>query len=154
MDALHQAFFFWLKPYIGTDVHVPGFPDLATVPHRLFPYYARQARLLRNLMNTPAWDRLRAADWKTKLEGWLQAIKEARHELSAEETKRAAIAIHAFSTPNMWRWLVDITGCSQSEAEDIAAWATGALMSAVEHEASGDSGTPRKTGSRKKGIEK
>lgn len=156
MDALHQAFFFWLKPHIGTDLGVPGFADLASVPHRLFPYYARQGRLLRNLMNTPAWDRLRAADWQTKLDGWVRAIGGTLPALSAAQTKHAAIAIHAFSTPNMWRWLVDITGCSQPEAVEIAAWATGALMSALERDASGlasaDSGTPRKTKSRKKGI--
>jgi len=158
MDALHQAFFFWLKPHIGTDLGLPPLVDFASVPDELFQRYARQARLLRSLMSTPVWDKLRADDWQAKQEGWASPIRAALPELTEAQAGRAAIALAAFSTPNMWRWLIEITGCSQSEAEQIAAWATGALVSALKRDASGlasaDSGTPRKTGSRKKGTEK
>jgi hypothetical protein len=109
-------------------------------------------------MNTSAWDRLRADDWRAKQENWATTIKAALPGLTPPQADLAAIALSAFSTPNMWRWLVDITGCSQPEAEQIAAWATGALVSALQRDASGlasaDTGTPRKTISRKKGTEK
>ena len=158
MDALHQAFFFWLKPHIGTDLQVPPLEDFTGVPVEMFPRFARQTRLLRNLMSTSVWDKLRADDWQAKQDNWAAPIKVALPGLSAVQARRAAIALAAFSTPNMWRWLIEITGCSQSEAEQIAAWATDALVSALERDASGlasaDSETPRKTGSRKKGIEK
>jgi AcrR family transcriptional regulator len=158
MDALHQAFFFWLKPHIGTDLGVPPLADFAGVPAEMFPRFARQARLLRNLMSTPVWDGLRADDWLAKQDSWAAPIRAALPKLGAAEAGRAAIALAAFSTPNMWRWLIEITGCSQREAEQIAAWATGALVSALERDASGlanaASETPRKTMSRKKGIEK
>lgn len=158
MDDLHRAFFVWLKPHLGTDLGLPSLADFASVPGEMFPRYARQARLLRNLMSTAAWDRLRADDWQTKQEGWVAPIKTALPQLTEAQAGRAAIALAAFSTPNMWRWLTEITGCSQPEAEQIAAWATGALVSALERDADGlasaDSGTPRKTISRKKGTEK
>ncbi|HEY3920189.1 MAG TPA: TetR/AcrR family transcriptional regulator [Stellaceae bacterium] len=158
MDALHQAFFFWLKPQIGTDLGLPAFADLASVPKRMFPYYVRQGRLLRNLMDTPAWDRLRATDWQAKQEAWAQAIRAALPELTATQTARGAIAIHAFSTPNMWRWLVDITGCPEEDAEQIASWAIATLTAALHRDASGlaraNSGAPRKTMSRMKGTDK
>lgn len=158
MDALHQAFFFWLKPHIGTDLALPPLANFASMPSEMFSRFARQASLLRNLMSTPVWDRLRASDWQAKQDHWAAPIKAALPGLSAVEAGRAAIALAAFSTPNMWRWLIEITGCSQAEAEQIAAWATGALVAALERDASGlaspDSGTPRKTGSRKKGTEK
>ena len=158
MDALHQAFFFWLKPHIGTDFTLPPLADFASVPGEMFPRFVRQAQLLRNLMSTPAWDRLRADDWQSKQEAWTAPIKAALPGLSAAQAGRAAIALAAFSTPNMWRWLIEITGCSQLEAEEIAAWATAALVSALERDASGlasaASETPRKTMSRKKGTDK
>jgi AcrR family transcriptional regulator len=158
MDELCQAFFVWLKPHLGTDLGLPSLADFVAVPQDLFPRFARQGRLLRNLMNMPAWDKLRADDWQAKQDGWAAPIKAALPDLTAAQAGRAAIALSAFSTPNMWRWLVDITGCSQPEAEQIASWATGALVSALQRDASGlasaDTGTPRKTISRKKGTEK
>jgi AcrR family transcriptional regulator len=159
MEALHQAFFFWLKPYIGTDnLAAPSLSDFVALPHRMFSHYQRQGRLLRNLLNTPAWDRLRADDWQEKEEVWTAPIAAALPGLTPAQTRRAAIALSAFSTGNVWRWLIDITGCSEAEAEQIAEWATAALVSALERDASGlasaDSGTPRNTMSRKKGNEK
>ncbi len=156
MDDLSRAFFFWLKPHIGTDMALPPLSDFAAIPQRMFPRYARHGRLLRNLMNTPAWDKLRIDDWKTKQDGWAGAIKAALPNLTARQTDRAAIALAAFSTPGVWRWLVDIAGCSEAEAEQIAAWATGALAAALMRDAGGlgatEAATPRKTTSRKKGA--
>ena len=158
LDDLYRAFFVWLKPHLGTDLGLPQFADFASVPGEMFPRFARQARLLRNLMSTAAWDKLRADDWQAKQESWAAPVKAALPGLSETQAGRAAIALAAFSTPNMWRWLIEITGCSQPEAEQIAAWATGALVSALQRDASGlasaDTGTPRKTISRKKGTEK
>ena len=137
LDALAQAFFVWLKPRLGTDLVLPPLAEFGTVPAAMFPNYERYGRLLRNLMNMPAWDRLRAADWQTKQSGWENAIKAALPALIPEQTNRAAIALSAFSTPNMWRWLVDITGCTAEEAEQIAAWATHALVASLKRDADG-----------------
>ena len=156
LDDLYRAFFVWLKPHIGTDLALPALSDFASMPAQLFPRFARQGRLLRNLMNTPAWDHLRAADWKAKQENWAGPIRSALPDLTTIEADRAAIALAAFSTPNLWRWLVDITGCSDAEAEQIAAWATGALAASLQRDASGLGDRPPSTASkpttRKKGT--
>ena len=156
LDELYRAFFVWLKPHIGTDLALPAFADFASMPAQFFPRFARQGRLLRNLMDTPAWDRLRAADWKAKQENWAGPIRSALPDLTTIEADRAAIALAAFSTPSVWRWLVDIAGCSESEAEQIASWATAALADALARNASalGDAAdpTPPKPTSRKKGT--
>jgi AcrR family transcriptional regulator len=158
LDDLYRAFFLWLKPHLGTDFILPPLADFASVPGEMFPRFARQTRLLRNLMSTPVWDKLRADDWQAKQESWAAPISAALPGLSAVEASRAAIALAAFSTPNMWRWLIEITGCSQPEAEQISAWATEALVSALQRDARGlasaDTGTPRKTMSRKRGTDK
>jgi len=155
MDDLSRAFFFWLKPHIGTDMGLPVFAAFGTIPRQMFPRFARQGRLLRNLMNTPAWDRLRADDWKSKQDGWAAAIKAALPGMTAKQTERAAIALAAFATPNVWRWLVDITGCSEAEAEQIAGWAIMALAAGLERDPGGlDDTEPksRPSHSRKKGT--
>jgi AcrR family transcriptional regulator len=135
MDDLAHAFFLWLKPHIGTDQALPPLSDFASVPKRFFPRYSRHGRLLRNLMNMPAWERLRIDDWKAKQDMWADAVKAEHPDLANVQTDRAAIALAAFSTPNMWRWLIDITGCSQAEAEQIAGWATSALVTSLQHDA-------------------
>lgn len=137
MDDLSRAFFVWLKPHIGTDSNLPEFSRLSAIPQQMFPRYARHGRLLRNLMNTPAWDRLRADDWKSKQDGWAAAIDAALPELAPRQTKRAAIALAAFATPSAWRWLVDITGCPPAEAERIAGWAIAALAESLRRDPSG-----------------
>ena len=156
MDDLSRAFFFWLKPHLGTDQALPALAEFPTVAGEMFPRFARQGRLLRNLMNTPAWDRLRRDDWKTKQDGWASPIKDALPALTDKQIDRAAIALSAFSTPNMWRWLIDIAGCSPAEAEQIAGWAIGAMVAALERNPAGlaDTGpeTPRKTSLKRKGT--
>jgi AcrR family transcriptional regulator len=156
MDDLNRAFFFWLKPHIGTDMALPALADFAAIPKQMFSRYARQGRLLRNLMNTPAWDQLRADDWQAKQDSWADAVKAGLPELTVAQAERAAIALAAFSTPSLWRWLVDITGCSQAEAEKIAAWVIGALVTSLQRDASGladfDSSSPTTKPNRKKGT--
>jgi len=144
MDDLLQAFFTWLQPRIGADTALPLLPELANTPRRVYPRYAGQGRLLRNLMNTPTWERLRAGDWKAKQANWAAAVKASLPQLGPTQVERGAIALAAFSTPAVWRWLVDITGCSESEAEHIACWATGALATALKHDAAALGGAESK----------
>ena len=137
MDDLSRAFFFWLKPHIGTDLALPALGAFGTIPAQVYPRYAAQGRLLRNLMNTPAWDRLRRDDWTAKQDGWTAAIRESLPGLAPRQAERAALALAAFSTPSVWRWLVDITGCSEAEAEFIAQWATEALAASLQRDPAG-----------------
>jgi AcrR family transcriptional regulator len=156
MDDLSRAFFVWLKPQIGTDMALPPLSDFATIPEQMFTRYARHGRLLRNLMNMRAWDRLRADDWKSKQDDWATAVKAALPKLTAKQADRAAIALAAFATPSVWRWLVDITGCSDDEAEKIARWAMGTLAASLQRDASGladpESKSPPTSTTRKKGT--
>lgn len=137
MDDLSRAFFFWLKPHIGTDLALPALAAFGTIPAQVYPRYAAQGRLLRNLMNTPAWDRLRRDDWAAKQDGWTGAIRKSLPGLAPRQAERAALALAAFSTPSVWRWLVDITGCSEAEAELIAQWATEALAASLQRDPAG-----------------
>jgi AcrR family transcriptional regulator len=137
MDDLAQAFFFWLKPHIATDQELPPLGDLGTVPPQAYAAYARNGKLLRNLMNTPAWDRLRADDWRAKQKMWEDMVADSLPNLSPRQRERGAIALAAFATPSVWRWLVDITGCSEAEAEHIAGWAVEALADALRRDPSG-----------------
>jgi AcrR family transcriptional regulator len=151
MDDLSRAFFVWLKPRIGTDLALPPLSEFSSIPAQMFPRYARHGRLLRNLMDTPAWDRLRVADWKTKHGAWADAIEADLPGLAPEQKDRAAIVLAAFWTPTLWRWLVDIAGCSPRDAEQIAAWAINALVASLKHDPTSLSDEAN-THSRKKGT--
>jgi AcrR family transcriptional regulator len=151
MDDLGSAFFLWLKPQLGTSRALPPLTDFGRIPRMLYPRYVQQGRLLRNLMKMPAWEKLRIADWKVKQEAWAAPVKAALPGLTPRQAGHAAIALAAFSTPTVWRWLVEIAGCSEAEAEHIAGWATHALADTLIRDAGGLAGNHPRSTTPKKG---
>jgi hypothetical protein len=53
------------------------------------------------------------------------------------------LAVSAFWTPTVWRWLVDTCGFTPKEAEQVASWAIDALVKALKTDPSGLSGVPK-----------
>jgi AcrR family transcriptional regulator len=133
MEALVSAFFQWIKPRLALDQPLPPLAELASLPSELFPRYEAYGTLLRNLMNRPSWDRQRINDRGRRHGEWIQAIGAELPELTPVQRRRGALAIAAFWTPTLWRWLVDTCGFSPEEAQRVAAWAIRALVDALKH---------------------
>ena len=143
VDDLVAAFFQWLKPRLGLQRPLPALDEMAELPAALFPNYEAYGALLRNLMNRPAWDRQRHADSAGRHGGWIEAVGAALPELTPEQRRRGALAVSAFWTPTVWRWLVDTCGFTPKEAEQVASWAIAALVDALERDPSGLAGRPK-----------
>jgi hypothetical protein len=63
------------------------------------------------------------------------------------------MAIAAFWTPTVWRWLIDTCGFSPAEAQDVAAWAVHALIEELKRDPAGLNGrrplrSPRRSSKR------
>ena len=137
MDALVAAFFQWVKPRVGLDRRPPPLAELPAFTHELFPLYDAHGALLRNLMNRPAWDRQRISDRTVRHGAWIEAIGVELPKLSQAQRRRGAMAIAAFWTPTLWRWLIDTCGFTPEEAQDVAAWAIRALVEALKRDHAG-----------------
>jgi AcrR family transcriptional regulator len=131
MDALVAAFFQWVKPRVGLDRRPPPLAELSSFPRQLFPLYDAHGALLRNLMNRPSWDRQRISDRSVRHGAWIDAVAAELPQLTPVQRRRGAMAIAAFWTPTVWRWLIDTCGFTPAEAQDVAAWAVSALVEAL-----------------------
>lgn len=145
MEALVSAFFQWVKPRLALDQPLPPLAELTSLPGELFPRYEAHGTLLRNLMNRPSWDRQRVNDRGRRHGAWIQAIGEALPDLTPVQRRRGALAIAAFWTPTLWRWLVDTCGFTPEEAERVAAWAIGGLIDALKRNPADLDGPPRQS---------
>ncbi len=152
MDDLVGAFFQWVKPRVGLDRPPPPLSELPSFPRELFPLYDAHGALLRNLMNRPSWDRQRIGDRDVRHGAWIAAIGAALPRLTPTQRRRGAMAIAAFWTPTVWRWLIDTCGFAPAEAQEVAAWAVGALVEALQRDPAGlDGRRPRATRRGRKG---
>jgi AcrR family transcriptional regulator len=142
MDDLVAAFFQWVKPRVGLDRPPPPLAELPSFPRELYPLYDAHGALLRNLMNRPSWDRQRISDRGVRHGGWMQAIGAELPRLTPAQRRRGAMAIAAFWTPTVWRWLIDTCGFGPAEAQDVAAWAVRALVEALKRDPAGLDGRP------------
>jgi AcrR family transcriptional regulator len=136
MDDLIRAVFFWLRPRVGMDMPLPPLDQLASVPGTLFALYAQHSNLIRNLQHKAAWDRQRVADSNARHGAWIAAIGKELPALDAQQQRRGAMAVSAFWTPTVWRWLIEICGFTPQEAQQIAAWAVRALVDALRRDPS------------------
>lgn len=134
MDALVAAFFQWVKPRVGLDRPPPPLAELPAFARELFPLYAAHGALLRNLMNRPSWDRQRISDRTVRHGAWIAAIGAELPKLTQAQRRRGAMAIAAFWTPTLWRWLIDTCGFTPEEAQEVAAWAIRALVEALKRD--------------------
>ena len=143
VDDLVAAFFQWLKPRLGLQKPLPALGGLSELPAELFPKYEAYGALLRNLMNRPAFDRERKADTAERHGRWIRGIGRSLPKLTPEQRRRGALAISAFWTPTVWRWLVDTCGFTPKEAEQVASWAIDVLVDGLDRDPSGLSGRPK-----------
>ena len=134
MDDLIRAVFFWLRPRVGMDMPLPPLDQLDSLPGTLFALYAQHSNLIRNLQHKAAWDRQRVADSTARHGAWIAAIGKELPALDAQQLRRGAMAVSAFWTPTVWRWLIEICGFTPQEAQQIASWAVRALVEALQRD--------------------
>jgi AcrR family transcriptional regulator len=137
MEELVSAFFQWIKPRVALDLPLPPLAKLTSLPSELFPRYEAHGTLLRNLMNRPSWDRQRINDRERRHGAWIEAIGAELPKLTPGQRRHGALAIAAFWTPTLWRWLVDTCGFTPEEAQRVAAWAIGALVNELKRNPAG-----------------
>jgi AcrR family transcriptional regulator len=133
-DALLGAFLAHLRGRIGmSHAAIAAVPPAQAheIPAVNYALFEREARLLRRVMDSPSYDRVRLAA-KIDRAGIAAAGWTGRTKGTSERALRASLGpIYLFTTPAAWRWLRDTWALDADEATRAAAWAMEVLGEAL-----------------------
>lgn len=133
-EALMSAYLDHVRDRIGM-----GLAALRAVPaervHDLptanYASYEANGTLLRKLMDSPGYERVRLARKVDRAAEAMPAWTAAGERMSEDELRLALAPIYLLVTPAAWRWLRDTWGLSAADAARAAAWAVRTLADAV-----------------------
>ncbi len=159
-DALMSAFMEHLRHRIGM-----GLAAIAAVPpesvHAIplvnYASYERDATLLRAVMMSPAYERVRLAKPVDRAGMALGTWATHRGGIADAQLREMLGAVYLMVTPAAWRWLRDTWGLEGEAAARAASWATRALADAIAAEGRRTAGATEKAAARpkpKSGTEK
>jgi AcrR family transcriptional regulator len=135
LDDLYRAFLEWLRPQLGISAErlmatTPA--ELPVVPLDNYPRYESHAAVLRPLMESREFNRIRVASMRDRAKSASVPLKPISKGWSEAELEARAGAIWVIATPQVWRWLRDTWGLENDEAAKAASWAMAALRDALE----------------------
>ena len=121
--------------------------ELAKLPKINFPAYGRNAKVLRALLLSPAYHRVRQSNRKERIQRWIASMQAGMPNLTPPQARLGAVAANAFWVPGMWHWLTANCGLTAEEAIRVATWATASLIHALKTNAGGVEGDVAHPGS-------
>lgn len=131
LDDLYGAFFEKMRPELGLDpasLSALGPDDTPARLARQYRGFERRGQLLRRLLDSPTWTRLRMKHKVDRAALLEPAFRPIAPELSRADLRVALGAIVIFASPSSWRWLRDIWGLSPRDAGRAVAFATRAMI--------------------------
>jgi AcrR family transcriptional regulator len=134
LDDLYRAFLEWLRPQLGISrerLMSTKPEDVQAIPLENFPRYDEHAAVLRPLMESREFNRVRVASMRDRAEDATVHLKERAPGWSDAAIEARAGALWVLASPQVWRWLRDTWGLENDEAAEAASWAMGALRDAL-----------------------
>jgi len=133
VDALIEAFLVWIRPLIGqTRERLMTSADaLPRLPPENFARFEAHAAVLRPLMESRAFSRVRVASMRDRAEQGAAILEDLAAGWRARDLEAAAGAIWVLASPQTWRWMTETWGLETKEAAGAASWAIGALVAAL-----------------------
>jgi len=129
-DDLLRAFIDHVRPRLGMGLdqiaaYEPA--ELPALPRETFRRFERVGDLLRSVMDSATWNRIRLEQPKDRA-GAVLGHFTARAPRLDERALRAALGpVYLLATPSAWRWLRETWGLSATDSAKAAAWAIGVL---------------------------
>lgn len=134
VDDLLRAFLEWLRPRIGQTAERfnTGAPEqLAHMPLENFPRYEAEAALLRPLMESREFNRVRVASVSDRARNAAKRLRPHAPGWSDAALEGMAGTVWVLNSPQVWRWLRDTWGIDNDEAARAASWAMRTLLEAL-----------------------
>jgi AcrR family transcriptional regulator len=134
LDDLFRAFLAWLRPELGltTERLLSTPPDqLPALPLENFPRYEAHAAVLRPLMESREFNRVRVASMRDRARQASALVRPQAAGWSEAELEALLGSIWVLNSPQAWRWLRDTWGIENDEAAQAASWAMRTLLDAL-----------------------
>jgi len=133
-DALMAGFMEHLRHRIGMGHEaITAVPpeSVHAIPLVNYASYEKAAPLLRAIMQSPAYDRVRLGRRVDRAGIAAAAWGDRRGEIPDDRFREMLGALYLLVTPAAWRWLRETWGLDGEAAARAASWATGALAEAI-----------------------
>lgn len=138
-DALLAAFVDWIRPRIGLDparIFTLAPDGIATLPGQSFPRFEEHGAVLRALIDSRDFNRVRAASATERARRAAEALSKHAPGWNREDLKVVAGAIAVLQAPPTWRWLRDTWGLDADATRLAMSWAIRALVAILRRETS------------------
>ncbi|MFO0624114.1 MAG: helix-turn-helix domain-containing protein [Polyangiales bacterium] len=134
VDDLVRAFLEWIRPRVGQDPQrllSCGAEELPELPLKNYPRYEAEAQVLRPLMESKAFNRVRVASVRDRAKVAAAALRPRAPGWSDAELEAMSGAIYALNSPIAWRWFRDTWGIESDEAARAVSWAMRTMIEAL-----------------------
>jgi AcrR family transcriptional regulator len=134
LDDLFRTFLEWLRPQLGLTAErfLATTPEqLPSVPLENYPRYEAESAVLRPLMESREFNRVRVASLRDRARAASAPLKAHASGRSEAELEALTGAVWVFASPQVWRWMRDTWGLDNDEAAKAASWAMATLRDAL-----------------------
>jgi AcrR family transcriptional regulator len=134
MDDLLRAFLEWLRPRVGQDTERLASLEadqVASLPLENFPRYEAEAAVLRPLMESREFNRVRVGATSDRAQNARKALRPQAPGWTDAELDAMSGAVWVLGSPQVWRWLRDTWGVDNDAAARASSWAMRTLLEAL-----------------------
>jgi AcrR family transcriptional regulator len=133
IDELFRAFLEWLRPRVGqTSERLLRSPEqLPSLPLENFPLFEAESAVLRPLMESREWNRIRVASQRDRARSAAKLLRADAPDWSDAQLEAMSGAIWVLGSPQVWRWLRDTWAIDNDEAAQASSWAMRTLLEAL-----------------------
>jgi AcrR family transcriptional regulator len=134
LDDLFRAFLEWLRPQLGLTAErlMSTTPEqLPSMPLENFPRYEAEAAVLRPLMESREFNRIRVASMRDRARSASAQMKPQAAGWSDTQLEALSGVVWVLGSPHVWRWMRDTWGLENEEAAQAASWAMRTLLDAL-----------------------
>jgi len=131
---LHRALLEWIRPQIGqTPQRLLGMKaaDLPRLPTENFVRFEEHAVVLRALMDSGAWNRVRVDSVNDRAKSAAEVLRACAPLAAQEALEQASGAVYVLASPQTWRWWRETWGLDAESAAATASWAMQVLLDAI-----------------------
>jgi AcrR family transcriptional regulator len=136
VEALLTDFLAWIRARIGhsREALVALAPDqLASIPESNFPRFEAHAAVLKAVMDSPTWNRIRVGSMADRAKLAAQNFQPAAPQVPPAELAALLGPVYVLASPQTWRWLRETWGLDAKQARETAAWAMQVLTDAIKN---------------------
>jgi len=134
IDDLIRAFLEWLRPRVGQTPErllATSAERLPKLPLENYPRYEAEAAVLRPLMESREFNRVRVASMSGRAQTAAAMLRPVAPGWSEAQLEAISGTLYMLNSPQAWRWFRDTWAVESDEAARAVSWAMRTLLDAL-----------------------